>query len=65
MNKIQRALNNIVNSSCKNHGVNGCEDCKIKSNCNSLAKEWVQTIQKLIDKTDKCLKIMQDEVDDE
>lgn len=39
MNKYQRALNNIVNGSCQNHGENGCIDCKIKNSCNALAKD--------------------------
>lgn len=51
MNNYQKALNKIVQSSCPNcHDENGCLNCNIKHTCNALAKDWVNKLQKLIDK---------------
>ena len=50
MNKYQGALNKIVKSCCPNCSTNGCKDCSIEKNCNATAKQWVDTLQELVDK---------------
>lgn len=50
-NKYQIALNKIIRSCCPHcHDDNGCQNCEIKQVCNAIAKDWVDTLQKLIDK---------------
>ena len=50
MSKYQEALNNIVKSCCPNCDTNGCKDCSIEKICNATAKQWVDTLQELVDK---------------
>lgn len=50
MSKCQEALNKIVKSCCPNCSTNGCKDCSIEKICNATAKQWVDTIQELVDK---------------
>lgn len=52
MNKYQEALDNIIISSCPIaiKSKEPCSSCKINKTCNALAKDWVDTLQELIDK---------------
>lgn len=51
MNKYQDALNKIVKSCCPNCiDENGCSSCDIEKVCNALAKDWVDSLQELVDK---------------
>lgn len=49
MNKYQDALNNIVKSSCPTRE-NGCCNCEMQNICNCDAKDWIKTIQELVDR---------------
>ena len=51
MNKYQEVLNKIVKSCCPNCSTNGCKGCTIEKICNATAKQWVDTLQELVDKT--------------
>lgn len=53
MNKYQEALDFIVKNSCPTH--NCCSECNIKKSCNCEAKEYIDVLQKLIDKSDRSL----------
>lgn len=50
MNKYQEALDKIVKSCCPNCDTEGCKDCSIEKICNATAKDWVDTLQELLDK---------------
>lgn len=51
MNKYQNSLNKIVKSCCPNCvDENGCSTCDIEKICNATAKQWVNTLQELVDK---------------
>lgn len=62
MNKHQKALNKIVENCCPNcHDDKGCSSCSIEKICNCTAKDWVNTLQELVDKsTPKMFKIKTD-----
>ncbi|WP_286154380.1 hypothetical protein [Thomasclavelia cocleata] len=46
--KYQKALDNLVNNSCPKKV--SCTECEININCNCIAKEYVDTLQELVDK---------------
>lgn len=48
MNKYQEALDNLIKVSCPKKTC--CNDCVMKQICNCKAKEYIDTLQKLIDK---------------
>ena len=51
MNKYQDALNKIIRSCCPYcYDDNGCQNCEIKQTCNATAKNWVDTLQELVDR---------------
>ena len=48
MSKYQEALDNLVKVSCSKKV--RCIECDINKTCNCMAKEYVDTLQKLVDK---------------
>lgn len=48
MNKYKEALDYIVKNSCPMKTC--CSECKINKSCNSLAKDRINILQKLVDK---------------
>lgn len=46
--KYQKALDNLVKNSCPKKV--SCTECDININCNCIAKEYVDTLQELVNK---------------
>lgn len=62
MNKYQDALNKIIRSCCPYcYDDNGCQNCEIKQTCNATAKNWVDTLQELVDKETPMKEVQKDE----
>ncbi len=50
MNKYQEALDKLVKHSCPQR--TSCNDCDMKGYCNRIAKDWIDTLQELVDMVD-------------
>lgn len=52
MNKYQEALNNLIINSCPVAigSKEPCSSCKYNKICNALARDWIDTLQELVDK---------------
>ncbi len=48
MNKYQEALDKLVKHSCPER--TSCNECSMKKSCNRIAKDWIDTLQELVDK---------------
>lgn len=48
MNKYKEALKKIVKASCPEH--NFCEDCYMNRSCNKEAKDWIDSLNELVEK---------------